>query len=120
MKTKNIILFGVLGVVGLILILGVMASSPGNEPYLDDSSPVMYFHSDSCHFCAQQKPILRELASEGYRVKLMDVGRNPALWQEYGITGTPAFIAENGERLSGLTQKQALRTFLASNGAKIA
>jgi len=90
------------------------------KPYFNSSSPVMYFWSEDCHFCKLQKPALNELAAEGFRVKSMDVGKNPEYWKEYSIEGTPAFIAADGERLVGLQQKEPLKEWLLEKGAKTA
>ncbi|MDP2717481.1 MAG: thioredoxin family protein [Candidatus Micrarchaeota archaeon] len=116
----KLVLGGVLAVVVLASIYLAVGGSP--LAFADDASPVLYFYSDTCQFCLKQKPILEELSAEGYRVKLMDVGRNTALWRQYNISGTPTFIADNGkgERLVGLTPKDQLRAFFDQNGAKIA
>ena len=112
-------LFGTLFFIALLVVFGVLAAQSGNEPYKDDRSPVMYFFSSTCRFCQQQAPILRELSAEGFRIKPMDVGKNPNYWEDYSVTGTPTFLAANGDRLDGFTQKEALRAFLAQHGAKI-
>lgn len=83
-----------------------------------EEASVMYFYSDACHFCLQQKPILDELAAEGYRVKPMDVLNNPGLGRRYNVSGTPTFVAENGDRLVGLQKKDELRAFLDAHGGK--
>lgn len=90
--------------------------------FASDASPVMYFYRDDCKYCIQQKPILEELSKEGFRVKLMDVGRNPALWKQYGITGTPTFVNSKNpqDRLTGLQPKDTLRVWLEKSGAKTA
>lgn len=120
MKTKNLVL-GIVGLlVVLMLILGYWASGPASTPYFDDKSPVMYFYRDNCEFCLAEKPILTQLAGEGFRVKKMDVNANPNYWQDYGIDGTPTFISKSGDKLTGLTQIDPLREYLAKNGAKIA
>ncbi len=111
------------GVVALVVLVSIVLAMGGSGPsFADETSPVWYFYSDTCQFCIKQKPILEELAQEGYRVKLMDVGRNPSLWKQFQVSGTPTFIADNGkgERITGLTQKDALRAYLEQNGAKIA
>lgn len=94
------------------------ASAP--KKYFDDSSPVMYFWSEDCHFCKLQVPVLNELAEEGFRVKSMDVGKNPGYWQDYAVGGTPTFLASDGERLIGLQPKEKLRAWLEKKGAKTA
>ncbi|MBI5036257.1 thioredoxin family protein [Candidatus Micrarchaeota archaeon] len=87
----------------------------------EKESPVLYFYSDGCHFCQLQKPILDELATEGFKVKKMDVAAHPDYWQQYFVQGTPTFIANNGngERLVGMQQKDVLAAWLERNGAKI-
>ncbi|OIO25543.1 hypothetical protein AUJ14_03940 [Candidatus Micrarchaeota archaeon CG1_02_55_22] len=80
----------------------------------------MYFYSEECSFCRQQKPVLESLAADGFSVKLMDVAAHPNYWTEYGIRGTPTFLAANGDRKEGLTPEAALRVFLESHGARIA
>lgn len=83
-----------------------------------EEASVMYFYSDDCYYCQLQKPILNELADEGYRVKPMDVKANPRLWREHNIRGTPTFVAENGDRVVGLQEKDDLRRFLDEHGGK--
>lgn len=101
-------------------ILFVVASLSGSQPaYADDSSPVLYFYSAQCSHCRAMTPILVELAAQGYRVKVIDVIKNPGAWQQYNIDGTPAWIAANGDRLSGEQNKLVLENWLASHGAKI-
>lgn len=85
-----------------------------------DEAKVMYFYSDDCVFCREQKPILDELAEEGYRVKPMDMKADPSFWRQFNIRGTPTFVAENGDRLVGLQKKEDLREFLDVHGGKTA
>ncbi|MFH1056433.1 MAG: thioredoxin family protein [Candidatus Micrarchaeota archaeon] len=119
MKTKTLVLALV-----AVIILGTAlyifsSSSQGKKTYADDSSPVMFFYSEECTFCQKQKLILEELATEGYRVKLMDVGLRTEYWAQYEISGTPTFLAANGDRQVGLTQAPELRVWLEAHGAKI-
>ncbi len=111
------------GILAVVLI-GALAVAffKGPPAYASDASSVMYFYRDDCSFCIKQKPILEELSAEGYRVKLMDVGRNPTYWQQYGITGTPTFVntKDQADRLEGLQPKDTLRVWLEKTGAKIA
>ncbi len=119
MNTGEKIVAGVALLVVALVAFGYYASQSGTEPYFDDASPVMYFHSATCQFCIQQKPILAELAAKGYRVKSMDVGKNPGYWRQYGVEGTPTFLAANGDRKVGLTQIGELEPWLEAHGAKI-
>lgn len=97
-----------------------------NEPYFSADAKVMYFYQPKCHYCLLQSPILSELAQEGYRVKSMDATTNADFWAQlsngqdnpksvYKIKGTPSFIADNGDRLEGMQQKEALKAFLDSH-----
>ena len=110
----------VLASLGILMILILAGCTTGPPKFVNDASPVMYFESPKCHFCLQQKPILLELADEGFRVKDMDVLANPSYWQQYNITGTPTFVAGNGDRLVGLQAKDKLKDWLQEHGAKIA
>ncbi|MFA6423030.1 MAG: thioredoxin family protein [Patescibacteria group bacterium] len=87
--------------------------------YFDDSSPVMFFYSESCGWCTKEKTVLAELAKEGYRVKPMDVGKNQNYWQDYNISGTPTFIGKDGQKETGYKEKDALKSWLDTQGAKI-
>ena len=80
--------------------------------FFDDNAKVMMFYSDGCGWCQKEKVVLSELSPEGYRVKPMDVGKNPDLWKQYNINGTPTFIAANGERQEGYMEKDALKVWL--------
>ncbi len=117
MDSKTVLLGVVALVVTAALAFTLFPSAPA---YVSDKSPVMYFYSAQCRFCQQQKPVLEELAAEGYRVRLMDVGKSPQYWQQYGIEGTPAFATASGVKVEGLQDKAALRAWLDANGAKVA
>ncbi len=120
MKTKTLLLsIAAVVVLGAVVFMySSLAKPPAN--YGDPRSPVMYFYGESCHYCEQQEPILGTLAGEGFRVKLMDVGVHPEYWQQYGVSGTPMFMALNGDRRVGLTGEAELRQWLSAHDAKIA
>ena len=80
--------------------------------YFAPDAKVMYFYSDYCHWCQQEKEVLAELSNDGYKVKPMNVGENPDLWKDYNIEGTPTFVAANGDRLVGFKEKDILKKFL--------
>jgi len=88
------------------------ATVAGAVSYFAEDAKVMYFYSDYCHWCQQEKEVLAELGNEGYKVKPMNVGENPDLWKQYNIEGTPTFVAANGERLVGFQKKDALKSWL--------
>jgi len=110
------------GLVLVVILAGAFLSTSGKtKAYADDASPVYYFWRADCHYCQQQDPILSKLAEEGFRVRVMDVGANPALFAQYGVEGTPTFIADygKGDKKVGLTQESELRAWLLAHGAKI-
>lgn len=120
MKTKTLLLAIVAIAVVLIAAFAFVSTAKPAKNFGDDASPVMYFYSETCEFCKKQMPILQDLSKEGFRVKLMDVGAHSEYWQQYSITGTPTFLAPNGDRHVGLTGIDELRTWLSAHNAKIA
>lgn len=85
--------------------------------YFDENAKVMYFYSDTCHWCIEEKKVLEKLGGEGYKVKPMNVGNDTSLWTTYSISGTPTFIADSGkgEKLVGYKEYDALKSFLDKN-----
>jgi protein-disulfide isomerase len=90
----------------------VLGESTDNEEYFSEDATVMYFYSDYCSWCLKQKEVLKTLASEGYRVKPMNVGKNQSLWETYSIKGTPTFVAKNGDRVEGYKEANDLKKWL--------
>lgn len=88
---------------------------PTNET---GNNSVMYFYSEACHWCQQEKPIVEKLVGEGYNIVWMDVGIHQDYWQTYSIQGTPTFIAGNGERHAGYMDEATLKAWLDQHGAK--
>ena len=86
-----------------------------NPKYFAEDAKVKYFYSDSCSWCIKQKVILQKLGDEGYKVKPMNVGEDANLWKQYNIEGTPTFIADNGERLTGYQEYDQLKAWLDKN-----
>jgi thiol-disulfide isomerase/thioredoxin len=94
---------------------GPVVTAPAS--FSDGESPVMYFYSDDCAHCRKQETVLAELSREGLWVRFMDVKANPEYEKKYGISALPAFLAPDGERLTGYTEKDKLRKWLFSSGA---
>jgi len=84
----------------------------GVATFFTEDAKVMYFYSDYCHWCQQEKEVLAELGNDGYKVKPMNVGENPDFGKQYNIEGTPTFVAGNGDHLVGFQKKDALKTWL--------
>jgi protein-disulfide isomerase len=83
-----------------------------NEPYFDANAQVMEFYQPNCGWCQKESPILTDLAKQGYRVKPMNTAADQSLWTKYGVTGTPTFMAANGDKLAGYQTEDQLKAFL--------
>ena len=90
----------------------VAGQATASAPYFAEDAKVMYFYSDYCHWCQKEKDVLEELGQAGYKVKPMNVGEKQDLWKQYNISGTPTFIAANGDRLVGYQDKDPLKNWL--------
>ncbi|MEI6093549.1 MAG: thioredoxin family protein, partial [bacterium] len=73
-----------------------------------------------CGPCRMMGPILEEYSSKQTKIKVgkINVDENPALAQEFGITGIPTLIVfkagKEDQRLSGLVQLNVLEQKLSS------
>lgn len=89
------------------------STSNSNAAYFNNDAKVMFFYSDFCHWCQKEKDeVLPEIAKAGLSVKPMNVGENPALGSQYNISGTPTFVASNGDRVVGFQTLDQLKPFL--------
>ena len=85
---------------------------------LPPAGSVYYFFRAGCHFCEQEDPIIENLTNEGYNIVWMDVGIHQDYIEKYGVSGTPTFLASNGERHAGFLEYDALKAWLDQHGAK--
>ena len=59
-----------------------------------------YFSATWCGPCKQFKPIIEELASEGYNIEFIDGDENPKEAMKYNIRSIPTTIILEGEAFS--------------------
>jgi|TARA_B110000263_G_scaffold151299_1_gene131333 thioredoxin 1 len=71
-----------------------------------------YFTATWCGPCKAFKPIMNEIANEGYSIQVIDVDQNQELASKYGVRSIPAtVIEENGvevDRFIGALPKQSV------------
>ena len=71
-----------------------------------------YFSATWCGPCKQFKPIMQEVASEGYSVQFIDIDEQIAIAEEYKVRAIPVIVVEeNGiviDRIIGALTKQQI------------
>ena len=73
---------------------------------------IKYFTATWCGPCKTFKPIMNEIASEGYSVQFIDIDQNQTLTSQHNILSVPTtVIEENGvevDRFVGALPKQSV------------
>jgi|TARA_R110002167_G_scaffold241728_1_gene446997 thioredoxin-like negative regulator of GroEL len=73
---------------------------------------VKYFTATWCGPCKTFKPIMNEIASEGYSVQFIDIDQNQTLTSQHNVLSVPTtVIEENGvevDRFVGALPKQSV------------
>ena len=73
---------------------------------------IKYFSAAWCGPCKTFKPIMNEVAGEGYSVQFIDIDQSSALAEQYNVRSVPTtVIEENGievDRFIGATSKQSV------------
>ena len=76
-----------------------------------------YFTATWCGPCKAFKPIMNEIANEGYSIQVIDVDQNQELASKYGVRSIPAtVIEENGvevDRFVGALPKETVKNKLS-------
>ena len=71
---------------------------------------IKYFSATWCGPCQTFKPVMNEIASEGYSVQFIDIDQASALTESYNVRSVPTVvIEENGsevDRFIGSIPKQ--------------
>ena len=69
-----------------------------------------YFSATWCGPCKSFKPVMNEIASEGYSVQFIDIDKSPNTATQYSVMSVPTvIIEENGvevDRFVGAIPKQ--------------
>ena len=92
----------------------LLAATGAGETVLYD------FQATWCGPCKMMAPVVRRLADEGYPVREIDVDRDAALAQRYGVTNIPCFVlvvdGQERGRVIGATSYERLADLLAQGG----
>lgn len=92
-----------------------LAASGSGEPVLLD------FTADWCTYCRQMDPTLNQLAARGYPVRKVDVDRDRALAQRYGVRDLPCYVmvvdGREVDRVVGATSYGRLRQMFTKAAA---
>ena len=71
-----------------------------------------YFSATWCGPCKAFKPVMNEIASEGYSVQFIDIDKSPNTATQYSVMSVPTvIIEENGvevDRFVGSMPKQMI------------
>ena len=75
-----------------------------------------YFTATWCGPCKTFKPVMNEVAGEGYSIQFIDIDENKSLASQYGISSVPTtVIEENGvevDRFVGARPKETVKNKL--------
>jgi thiol-disulfide isomerase/thioredoxin len=108
-------------VAALLLAFVAAGSTPAGdraaEPILLD------FHAQWCGPCHRARPAVKQLASDGYPIKTVDIDQEPELARRYHVNSVPTFIVADRsgrelDRISGLHSASELARFYKSAKAK--
>ena len=73
---------------------------------------IKYFSAKWCGPCRNFRPVMEEVASEGYSVQFIDIGESGELADKYRITSVPTVVIEvNGtvvDRFTGAIPKSQI------------
>ena len=77
---------------------------------------IKYFTASWCAPCKMFKPIMQQVASEGYHVEFIDIDQSPGEATHFGIRSVPTCVIEEAgmevSRFSGAMSKDAVLSYL--------
>ena len=81
------------------------------------------FSSNSCGPCRQMRPIVQQLAASGYRVRDVNIDREPQLAARFRVTQVPTFVVliddREAARLTGTASYAQLEQMMTATQASI-
>ena len=81
---------------------------------------IKYFSAKWCGPCRTFKPVMEEIASEGYSVQFIDIDESYSLQEEYKVTSVPTIVIEENEIevdrfIGALPKKQVMQKLIDKN-----
>jgi thiol-disulfide isomerase/thioredoxin len=87
----------------------------------DSETVLLYFTATWCGPCQQMNPIVNRLKKEGLSIREVDVDKDPAMPNKYGVTSIPCFqlvvAGKPVDRYSGIASENQLRKMLSPRQA---
>ena len=78
-----------------------LVSAPAAPSASANDAVLLDFTATWCAPCRQMDPVVARLASQGYPVRKVDIDREPALAQQYRVSGVPCFVLVVGGQEAG-------------------
>ncbi len=106
-----------------IFCLALLAGAAGllSPSQASAQAVLLDFTQTTCPPCQQMRPIIEQLAAQGYLVRAVDVRRDPEAAQRYHVTATPTFVVmidgREHWRTEGLTSYAELARMMQSANA---
>jgi len=93
------------GLSSLVVALAAVGGAPDGV--------LLDFSSSSCGPCQAMMPAVHRLQKQGYAIRTVDVDREPALSQRFGISHVPTFVlvvkGQEQQRYTGTLSEAQLR-----------
>ncbi len=88
----------------------------------NNDTVLLDFGADWCGYCRQMEPVVGQLAAQGFPVRKVNVDKEHALAEKYGVQGLPCFVMLVGgkevDRVVGATDRGRLEAMFHRNGVE--